>query len=148
MPAPDQSKQAGVAQLMLRLARTSEVRERTPLTPIVISRSRLDLSNSPCMTHRLLLCPLITSTGRYQPARSDPSWEWKLLVLKNIRDLSLNDGDTSTSLRTLRWTNPSEFHTPYFKGLSRGDERERGKRPPRTAHQIEDNKLGKKYTPH
>ncbi|KAG8249225.1 hypothetical protein J6590_024266 [Homalodisca vitripennis] len=67
-------------------------------TPTAISRSTIDLSNYPCtqnldicadsdvplldihkvalikVTHRLLLCPVVCSTERYKPARSDPCW--------------------------------------------------------------------------
>ncbi|KAG8293059.1 hypothetical protein J6590_027166 [Homalodisca vitripennis] len=44
---PLQSKLAGSGTSLLRLAKTSKVREQTPPTPTVISRSRLDLSNCP-----------------------------------------------------------------------------------------------------
>ncbi|KAG8310882.1 hypothetical protein J6590_055036 [Homalodisca vitripennis] len=55
-----QSKQAGSGTSLLRLARTSEIREQTPPTPTVISHSRLDLSNCPRTPEsrhlRLVMC--------------------------------------------------------------------------------------------
>ncbi|KAG8304310.1 hypothetical protein J6590_096797 [Homalodisca vitripennis] len=51
----------------------------------IISRSRLDLLNYPCTPEsRHLLCPVLGSTGRYKPARSDPSWVRKYLEGEEI----------------------------------------------------------------
>ncbi|KAG8256922.1 hypothetical protein J6590_059873 [Homalodisca vitripennis] len=70
------------------------ISERTPPTPTVISCSRLDLSNYSCAPNLEICaasghqrgCPdssdtsvfavsTVSSTGRYKPVRSEPSWE-------------------------------------------------------------------------
>ncbi|KAG8297366.1 hypothetical protein J6590_037598 [Homalodisca vitripennis] len=48
-----QSRQGGGGTPLLRLARTSEVREQTPPTPTVINHSRPDLSNYLPLNHRI-----------------------------------------------------------------------------------------------
>ncbi|KAG8291006.1 hypothetical protein J6590_071275 [Homalodisca vitripennis] len=79
---PLQSKYAGGGTPLLRLTRTSETKLiELPMNPRI---STFAVSDVPLLdihkvaqievAHRFLLCPVVGSTGRYKPARSDPCW--------------------------------------------------------------------------
>ncbi|KAG8268352.1 hypothetical protein J6590_027513 [Homalodisca vitripennis] len=109
-PGLNQLKQAGCGTpLCLGCQEPLTLREQTPPTPIIFPRSRLDLSNYPCapeFRHLWLVTDTsafavrtVGSTGKYKPARSEPSWGSEVFFSQSAFEHNTTTTTTTTGLQ-------------------------------------------------